>query len=178
MSALDNTPQNKSLLQPNGFRFIIKKLPNVNYFCQSATIPTISLASVDTPSPFGIVPRPGDRLLFEQFTLRFKVDENLQNYKEIYTWLAGLGRPNNFDQYKTLSNQTPLPAKEGSAASVVSDATLVVLTSHKNGSMNVFFRDVFPTSLSELTFDSTISDVEYLEATATFRYRSYDLESV
>ena len=33
------SPKNKNFLSPVGFKFIIGRTPNVDYFCQSASIP-------------------------------------------------------------------------------------------------------------------------------------------
>jgi len=43
MSALQNQPINTSFLSPIGFKFQLNNFPEVNYFCQSATLPGISI---------------------------------------------------------------------------------------------------------------------------------------
>lgn len=179
MSVSDNQPTNLNYLSPLGFRFSIKKLPNVNYFCQSVTLPSIAMGAIDSPSPFGLIPRPGDRLVFSPLPIQFRVDEDLKNYIEIQDWMTGLGHPDNLSQTRELSETAPGPIRRvGSASSFVSDATLTIQTSHKNSSINIFFHDVFPIDLTELTFDSTATDIEYLQATVTFRYRKYVIERI
>jgi hypothetical protein len=37
---------------------------------------------------------------------------------------------------------------------------------------------MFPESISELQFNTSAADIDYLEATATFRYKDYVIESV
>jgi hypothetical protein len=37
---------------------------------------------------------------------------------------------------------------------------------------------MFPESISELQFSTAATDIEYLEATASFRYRDYTIETV
>lgn len=177
MSVLANQPTNPNFLSPLGFKFVIKKLPNVNYFCQSVQIPTISMAVIEQSSPLLTIPRIGDRITYDSLSLRFRVDENMANYLEIHNWLTGLGHPVSLNQTRDLSRASNIPnVREGSPLSMVSDGTLIVLSSHKNPTVNIFFRDMFPTSITELTFDSTAADVEYLEATASFRYLRYDVE--
>jgi len=181
MSAEENQPNNLNFLGQNNFRFAIRRLPNVNYFCQGVTIPSVSVGAIDSPTPFAAVPRPGDRITYDPLVVRFKVDEDLTNYFEIQSWLEGLGHPEDLSQTKNLSldirsNQIgsrPL----GYYTTYISDATLNIMTSNKNFNKTIFFYDCFPINLSELSFESTNSDVEYLEATATFRYRMYKLES-
>lgn len=183
MSAEENQPSNINFLGQNNFRFSIKRLPNVNYFCQNVSIPSISLSVVQAPTPFAILPRPGDRLTYDPLTITFKVDENLVNYFEIQSWLEGLGHPESLAQTKDLSNAMrasnigigtrPL----GHFSSFVSDATLSLLTNHKNHNKTIFFHDCFPTSLSQLDFISTNPTLEYLEASVTFMYSRYKLDT-
>jgi len=177
-------PSNLNYLSPLGFRFQIKRLPNVNYFTQSATLPAISLNPIETTTPFGLLPRPGDRITYDPFILRFRVDEDLKNYIEIQNWFVGIGHPDTLEQAKAFAETNPSPfitGRQGGSSQIanfMSDATLTVLTSHKNANMNIVFQDVFPTSLTELTFDVTQADVDYLEATVTFRYRKYSISPV
>lgn len=106
MTALNTQPSNINMMSPLGFRFVIKRLPTVNYFCQQATIPALSMNPIDVGSPNSSVPMPGSKLFFDPLTIRFKVDEDLNNYMEIYNWLVGLGHPQSLQQtadYKRLS---------------------------------------------------------------------------
>ena len=97
-------PENLSFLSPTGFKFSIQKLPHVNYFCTSATIPDITLGQVDQENIFIKIPVPGDKLTFSALELRFAIDEDLKNFKEIYDWLEGLGYPDNFQQRANLQS--------------------------------------------------------------------------
>ena len=45
---------------------------------------------------------PGERLTFGDFTLRFLVDENMENYLSVYGWLKGLGFPESGKQFKEI----------------------------------------------------------------------------
>jgi hypothetical protein len=152
----------------------------VNYFCQSVDIPTISMTPINQATPLAIIPRPGDKLTYDPLTITFRVDEDMRNYIEMVNWLEGLGHPNSLKQLRDLSATSPLatPNTIGSAMTLTSDATLTVLTSHKNPGLNVFFNDAFPTSLSSLRFNSMAETVDYLEATATFSYRKYSIERI
>jgi hypothetical protein len=180
MSAEQNQPNNINYLGQNGFRFAFKRLPGVNYFCQSVSIPSVSMNAIESPTPFASVPRPGDRINYDPLIVRFKVDEDLANYFEIQRWIEGLGHPDELKQTLDISREIRSsqvgirPA--GYYTTFVSDSTLSILTSNKNVNRNVFFYDCFPVALTELTFDSTNTTIEYLEATATFRFRKYQLD--
>jgi hypothetical protein len=116
--------------------------------------------------------------------LTFKVDENLQNYFEIQRWIEGLGHPDELKQTADLSKEIRSQQIGGAGirplgyyTTFVSDGVLSILTSNKNLNKNIFFQDMFPVSLSELQFESTNISIEYLQATVTFRYRKYQLET-
>ena len=57
-----------------------------------------------------------------------------------------------------------------------SDATLIVYNSSFNEIVKVYFRDVFPVSLSTINFDASAGDIDYVTADATFKYSIYDIE--
>lgn len=173
MSALDNQPTNKNFLSPLGFRFQIKKAPNLNYFVQSVNLPTVSIGTVEIGTPFTKIPFPGDKLTFGQLDVTFKVDEDMANYLEIFNWLIAMGHPDNLTDGASVYNATPM-----SGNGVYSDLSLVILTSAMNGNKMVNFSDAFPLSISDITFDSTLSDVEYVTATATFAYRRFTLTTL
>lgn len=173
MSAIDNQPTNKNFLSPLGFKFQIKKSPNLNYFVQTVTLPSLSLGTVEVENPFVKIPFPGDKLNYGQLEVSFKVDEDLQNYLEIHNWLVGIGYPDNFLQRRDIE-AAPVITGEG----VYSDITLVILTSSMNSNYEITYKDCYPTNLSELQFDTTSNDVDYLTCTATFAYRAYTLKKL
>jgi hypothetical protein len=44
-----------------------------------------------------------------------------------------------------------------------------------NPNVEFQFKDAFPTTISQLDLGSTSTDVDYVSATATFRYRVYEI---
>lgn len=176
MAATDRSPDNPNYLSPLGFRFVLTRTPLTNYYVQNATIPPMTLNTVEVPNPLITVPLPGDKLQFDPLTLTFMVDEDMKNYLEIYNWLVGLGFPENSKQRKDFMDSSP--TFEKGFRGIMSDGTLYTLTSHQNVNVKTVFKDMFPVSLSDLTFDSTLTDVEYLKATVTFRYTSFTIEKM
>jgi hypothetical protein len=173
MAALENTPTNPNFLSPLNFKFSIKRAPHVNFFVQKINLPSISLPTIDTPTPFVKIPQPGEHLDYADLTLSFRVDENLQNYLEIHNWIRALGKPKDFSEYRALS-QNPNYTGDG----LRSDLTLMILSSAKNPNYEIVFTDAYPYDISELSFDTTKSDVEFIEATATFKYILFEIKNV
>jgi|SRR6056300_436445 len=164
---------NQNMLSPVGFSFQIKKTPDLNLFIQAVTLPGINLGSTDQPTPFKAIPIYGDHITFTELDITFKINEDLSDYKEIYDWIVGIGFPNNYDQFKALKNQ-PLWSGEG----LESDATLTILSSAMNPIMKIELEDLFPISLTPITMDARDTNIEYLEATASFRFNNYTLNLV
>ena len=175
MAQLQRTmPENLSFLSPTGFKFSIQKLPHVNYFCTSASIPDITLGQVDQENIFIKIPVPGDKLVFSPLELRFSIDEDLKNFKEIYDWLEGLGYPDNFQQRANL--QSALQQNNANTGTVYSDGTLIVTTAQYQPNISVNFIDLYPVSLGGLEFNTQSTDVEYLQGSVSFAYRKYSID--
>ena len=105
-------------------------------------------------------------------SIRFRVDEDLENYLEIHNWLISLGYP------EDISNSGYGKGAYNTSGAVFSDGSLLILSSHQNTNLRINFKNLFPISLTELNFDASLTDIEYLEATATFRYGLYEIEKV
>jgi len=173
----DRQIQNRNFLSPTGFLFTLNRAPKVSFFSNSANIPDISLGVAEQPSYLTDIPHPGDKMVFGDFTIRFLIDEDLENYMEIQNWMRGLGFPESlqeiYDLQKEESGDRSLGFRQ--SMNVYSDGTLQVLTSNNVPNFKVKFRDMFPVSLSTLNFDATMSDVEYFTADVTFRYTMYNI---
>lgn len=174
MSALSNQPTNLNYLSPIGFKFSLNRIPTFTYFIQSINVPNISFGNIQQPTPFIKLPIPGDQLQFGELLVTFKIDEDMRAYTDIYDWMFAMGHPDYLQQYAAVA---PLGAPGGFSSSKgpYSDATLTILSSASNPTVNIVFRDLFPISLSDFTFDSKASSVEYLEASVTFAYKKFDV---
>ena len=47
-----------------------------------------------------------DKLTYEDLTIKFIVDENLENYIEMHTWLTGIGFPKDRKQFSEFRSVT------------------------------------------------------------------------
>jgi hypothetical protein len=182
MAEIKSQPTNKNFLSPFGFKFFLKKTPNVNWFVQSINLPSISIQNTIKPNPFIKIPLTGDHIDFGELKVSFRVDEDMKNYLEIYNWLIGIGFPDKFDQYKSIApkinRQITGDADVLTGTSIYSDATLMILSSNMNPLTEITFVDTFPVSLSDLQFNSTLTDVQYILAEVTFIYRKFDIKSL
>ena len=170
MSVLQDQPTNINFLSPIGFKFQLNNFPEVNYFCQSASLPGISISSISVPTPLKAIDIAGDEVSFEELSIKFIVDENMKNWLSIYDWIIGLGFPTKEGQekYKKLTETSTL----------TTDAVLTVLTSNMNPQINFYFKECFPLSLSSIAFDSGGTDIDYVTADVSFRYDVYTVQNL
>jgi len=165
-------PDNITPLSPNGFMFNISKLPDMAYFCQQVNLPGVTVGAPEFGNPFNAQPIPGDSLTYDQLTVQFLVDSNMNNYKAIYNWIIALGFPQSYEQYITFISQDQRGALSELARNY-SDATLQILSGTNASTQIIEFHDLFPVSIDSLTFQSTNQDVQYVVGNATFRYGYY-----
>ena len=172
-TALSQTPSETDMLSPFHTTFLIKRLPTVTFMVQNLNIPGISLQNTIQHSPLVQRPMPGDHLDYDDIMINYKVDADMQNYMEIHSWIRSLGHPTNFNEFKLIKNKT-----QASGLSIFSDITVIIHNSNRIPVWEITFKDAMPISLSSLIFDVTKTDVDHIEAAATFKYSYYDIERI
>ena len=154
-------PSNRNFLNPIGYLLKLEKFEGVDFFCQGANVPDVNMPSIDVASQFRNLPIiPGGGVTFGDFSVRFIVDEDLVNYNSIHKWMRDNG---NADQ---MARQTP-------EKDIYTNGQLHIVTSSYNPAFVVEFKDLFPVSLTNLQFDATISDVEYITAEVVFKHQQF-----
>jgi len=166
---------NRNFLSPTGFKFGLKRSPGVAFFCNQANIPSLDLGVAEQPSYLKDIPVPGDKMQFGDLNLRFLVDEDLVNFMEIQNWMRGLGFPESLAEFNELKEQAILGPMGKSTGDVYSDGTLQILSSNLVPKFQVVFSDLFPYSLSTVTFDATDTDIDYFTADVAFKYTIYEI---
>ena len=172
------------------WRLAFNRLPKTTWFCTAANIPGISLGEAQYPTPMSDMFITGDKLTFETLNITFIVDEELQNYRELWDWITGIGFPVKHSEWETAlakgdgairtlaaPDDDPRTKITFEESQLYSDATLIVYNSKNIPKVEVKFKNMFPTSLSSLEYSQELTDVEYFKASATFRYLYYEFET-
>ena len=154
MTSLTDQPKNINPLADVQFKFDVAAIPKTSFFVQTCNLPGIALegAQMGVPQLQNLTRHTGI-ITYETLNVTFMVDEYLKNWQEIYEWMIG-------DEDKYTS------------------AVLTILSSSMNPTMEVHFKDIFPTSLSEISFDSTTTDPVYQTGTISFNYTSYIIKNL
>ena len=173
-SAFGKQIQNRNFLSGVAFKFNLAKFPKVDFFSNSAIIPVLNLELAQQASYLKNIAVPGERLTYGDFTLRFLVDENMENYKSVYDWLTGLGFPETTKEFADIIKDSDGQTDPKEA---FCDGTLRILNNNNREVAKVKFNDLFPISLTSPDFDATNTDVQYFTAEATFKYTLYKLST-
>tara|TARA_B100000085_G_scaffold157641_1_gene143167 strand:+ start:123 stop:680 length:558 start_codon:yes stop_codon:yes gene_type:complete len=172
----DKQVSNRNFLSPVGFKFTMDRAKKVSFLGNSANIPGLTLGVANQATPLKDIDTPGDKILFDDFTLRFLVDENLENYLEIYNWIRGLGYPESLQEIIDFQRTGKVDKNPyGKEMDIYSDGTLIIQTSNFVPNFQIKFRDLWPYSLTTLNFDATDNDVQYFTADVTFKYTIFDI---
>ncbi len=151
--------QEYNTLKSNAFTFVIQRLPETMFRVTACNLPTISLPVPDVNVPGTTQYWAGTYTEFDEITLRFVVDEDLKNYKEIYDWITQ-------QRYAASTDNVPNNQLE---SDFYKDGTLWTTTNAGNPNIKFNFKAMFPVSVGELVFDVT-SNPEPVTCQVTFRY--------
>ena len=183
--------ENRNFLSPIGFKLTVDKLHGVDFFCQSASVPAISMGSADTGTVVNKLRHPGDELNYEDLFIRFLVDENMKNWYQVHDWMREITTPVSTKEftfqrgkYKSVNDGLPnspeFHIEKGThlrgdwTNQWKSDVSLFILSSNYRPVAEFVFRDAFPITLTTLNFDASVPDINYFTAEVTLRYNYFD----
>jgi len=172
MTALNRTPINTNNLQASKFILAFGRIPTIQYFCQTANIPGVSLGSYDLNTPLLDVPVAGNKLSYNEFNVTFYINEDVSSFNELYKWFLAIAAPTSItDRNRFNGQQNTNTVKQ----SYYSDSTLTIMSALNNPIARVNFHRMFPVSLSDIQFDTTQSADTIITADAVFRYEYFDI---
>lgn len=153
-------PKNRNFLSPVGFRLKLELFDGVDFFCQTANLPDVSMPFTEVQTRFRGVPIvPGGGITYGDFNVRFIIDEDMKNYTSIWNWLKRNGN-----------------AEEDHDGGIeYSNALLMITTSNYNENFFIDYERLFPISLTDIQFDASVNDIEFFTASVTFKYTRYTI---
>jgi hypothetical protein len=174
-------PDNLSYLAPTQFELIVKKLPNTKYFATGVNIPSVNIGETLQPTRLGAnIKLPGDKINYGELTITFIVDENMENWTEMFNWMEGITASTDTEKYRLLTGASQSPKYDGSGdpEEMYSDMTIVVTTAANNPNRYIRIQDAYPSSLGEITMDTTVAGgLSYVTCTASFQFTSFEIAS-
>lgn len=166
-SPLSRQPSERNLTSTVNFQFVLPKVPDCTFFCQSVSFPTISCPPTEYAYGTSTLRVPSMDYSHTDLSFTFLVNEDLSNYKEMQKW------------FRTMSAFVDGFAGVLSARDWMSEqGQLIVLSNRKNPIARLTFRGLFPTSLSSFDFDNADSEARQIVATATMGFTYMDREEM
>lgn len=180
MTATNRNPSNPNFLQQNKFVLNFGRAPSIQFFCQSVSVPGISLSEVPQFTPFVDVYVPGEKAIYDLLNVTFIVDEELKGWLEIHDWIRAMTFPKDFEEYRNLGRLSRIASatKAASDKPQYSDASVTILSSSNKPYFKFKYYDCFPTSLSTFVMGANDSPESTMSADATFRYSYFDVEKL
>lgn len=159
---------NYNNLNNNGFIFNLDRIPQTTFRVTACTLPGISVPAAPATFPGVNQFFPGGNTEFEPLVMTFIVDENLKNYEEIYHWITQ-------QRYSIGKDYVPKSDKE---TKMVSDGTLVTMTNSSNPNRVFSFKDLFPISIGNLQFDTSVTETTPVTCDVTFAYSYFSMKLI
>jgi hypothetical protein len=169
LGAACSTPTNTNLTAPTNYKFSIKRIPNMVYFCTGVSLPGWTNPTINIPT--GV---PGGRNTFRaksesvshgDASFRFIINENYSNYDEVARW---------FRECVGLKDFGPVEWRNWMSE----EGYLLVLSNRKNPVFRITFRGLFPTGISEIAYKANDTEGVPLVATVTMGFTYYTYESL
>jgi hypothetical protein len=156
-------PENTNFLQPTKFILTFPEVPDMIYFCQKVNLPGVSLGQAVQVTPNLDLYHSGTKLEYSTFDVSFLVNENLTAWTTLYNWMKDLS--------SVESTYTKRKANR-------KEAVLTIMSNQNNPKLRIKYINLFPISVGDLEFDTTLSAEEHVVATASFRYDLFEIEPV
>jgi len=152
--ALNDQVKNINPLTEVQFKFELRDFPATTFFVQTVNLPgvTFDASLIGRPMRSDVNIMAG-AVTYEPIELGFIVDEYLKNWQEMFNWLTG-------------------PQHTYTAA------VLTILSSSMNPTLEVHFENVFPSNLTEIAFDSTVSETTNMISTVSLYYSKYVIKNL
>jgi hypothetical protein len=157
----DQKTTNVNFLSPLNYKLVVGKIPNIEYFCTGVIVPSISIEGENPmySTPTRDIRLYSNKLHFTTLDITTIIDENLENYKEIYDWIQDIVFTDDI---------SPLEKS--------SDITLIIMSSKNNSVKQIRFTNAFPVSIGSLEFTSINESVDYITSNITFEFTDMILE--
>lgn len=168
MTVINRIPENTNPLQPTKFLLTFDRIGSVTYFCQEVNLPGVNLGHIVTNFPSLDVNNPGTKLSFNPLNVTFILDEELAGWQQLYAWFNSIASPEGTKERVSLT-ELQNQYKQNMLANY-SDATVTILSALNNPIVRIQYYNVFPVSLSDVQFDTTLSAENIMTGQASFVY--------
>jgi hypothetical protein len=178
MTVLTRNPTNPNSLQPNKFTLNFSRAPNLQYFCQTISLPGLSTSEIPVQNPFVELYAPGEKSIYDVLNITFIVDAEMLSWLEIHDWIRAMTFPTEYEEYKNLNKLTQFNSAQVTKTPQYSDGSVTILSASNKPYYRFNFKDLFPISISGFVVSTTDTPDTIVTADATFRFTYYNVEKL
>lgn len=178
MTVLNRNPSNPNMLQPNKFTLNLSRAPNLQYFCQTVTLPGISTSEIPVQNPFVELYAPGEKAIYDTLNITFLVDAEMTAWLEIHDWLRALTFPTDYEEYRNLGQLNKFTTASNSKSPQYTDGAVTILSAANKPYFKINFIDMFPISLGGFMMSATDTPETVITSDATFRFTYFNVEKL
>jgi hypothetical protein len=178
MTVLNRNPSNPNMLQPNKFTLNLSRAPNLQYFCQTVTLPGISTSEIPVQNPFVELYAPGEKAIYDTLNVTFLVDAEMTAWLEIHDWLRAMTFPTDYEEYRNLGQLNKFTTALNSKSPQYTDGAVTILSAANKPYFKINFIDMFPISLGGFMMSATDTPETIITSDATFRFTYFNVEKL
>jgi hypothetical protein len=156
----------------------MSRTPNLQYFCQTVSLPGLSTSEIPVQNPFVELYAPGEKTIYDILNVTFIVDAEMLSWLEIHDWIRAMTFPTEYEEYQNLSNLNKFTAAAASSLPQYCDGAVTILSASNKPYYRFNFKDLFPISLSGFVVSTTDTPDTIITADATFRFTYYNVEKL
>lgn len=154
-------------LSPTAFRVIIPRMPTLTDYIQTVSIPSLTINSMDIQyKGFPRVSAPSSLDLTDQIVVNFAVDEDMENWQEVYDWMNSI-------VLTSVNNGYINPNTE-----LYSDIIVITYTNAKKPKKKFTFHQCYPVSMMSFEFNSMTTEIDPIMVNCNFTYKTYEIETL
>lgn len=153
-------------LQPTGFRVLINKerYPYLSFSAQSIQHPSMEIGETKLGRPrLAGVPFIGDQIVFASLSMDVLLDENMEVYSEIYTWMENM-----------VETKHKLSSFDNPSLSDYCDISIALLTSSNNKNKEFRYVNAFPVTLGDVQMNAA-SEETFITCPMTFAFDYFEI---
>ncbi len=164
-----------SFVAPQNFYAVAENMPGVIFNLQSLTIPPVSGGEVNLPNRLN--PNrafiPGSGVDYAPLDFTFLIDKDFDNYRSILEWLKAINHPEDFDQYNDYTTNSNI-SNTGDFSKTTTNLTVFGCDDANNPLVHWNFVSTFPVSLDGPQYDASLTDIQYITSTVSFRFLYFE----
>lgn len=178
MTVLNRNPSNPNMLQGNKFTLNFSRAPNLQYFCQTVTLPGISTSEIPVQNPFVELYAPGEKAIYDTLNVTFMVDQEMTGWLEIHDWIRALTFPTDYEEYRNLGLLNKYASAANAKRPQYADGSITILSASNKPYFKFNFVDLFPIAIGGFVMSSTDTPESIITSDATFRFTYFDVEKL